>query len=176
MKLKKGKQGGKQLGTLDPLLDYQPSGPFKGRSQSVVQGADQATSYGGEPNMSTMNEESNTKEKRQNREFKRVTPSLKDLDIRKLIGKYPVNQEKEAHKYSESAKNATDDIIREVNKELFSGNTRRYSNFVDMGMLYEDYTINQNQRTADILKEVAVSDTKTLKKAYNFRLVDMLEH
>ena len=44
-----------------------------------------------------------------------------------------------------------------------------------MGILYEDYNIKQNVRTADILKEVAISDTKTLKKAYNFRLVDMLE-
>ena len=43
-------------------------------------------------------------------------------------------------------------------------------------MLYEDYTINQNLKTSDLLKEVSVSDTKTIKKAYNFRLADMLDH
>ena len=70
-----------------------------------------------------------------------MTPSLKDIDIKKMLGKYPVNHDKEAHEQTESAKNTTDDIIKKVNKELFTGNTRRYSNFVDMGMLYEGYTI-----------------------------------
>ena len=84
MKLKKGRLGGTQFGTLDPLMDFKPNAtPFKGRSQSVVQGGHERPEE---------NDNSNIKQKKQNREFKRVTPSVRDLDIKKLIGKYPVNQ------------------------------------------------------------------------------------
>ena len=82
---------------------------------------------------------------------------------------------KEAKDQNETARTGTLDLIKKVNGELHSGTTKRYCNFVDMGKLAEDYNIKQTLKTADILKELAASDTKTLKKAYNFRLVDMLE-
>lgn len=116
-----------------------------------------------------------TNAKKHRKKFLRETPSIQDMEIRKLIGKYPIAVTKDVKESNTHAKTGTLDIIRQVNEELFSGNTKRYSNFVNMGMLYEDYTINQNQKTAELLKEIATSDTKTLKKAYNFRLVDMLE-
>ena len=44
-----------------------------------------------------------------------------------------------------------------------------------MGLLNEKYAIDQTLQTATLLKEIDGSETKGLKKAYNFRLVDKLE-
>jgi len=100
------------------------------------------------------------------------TPSISDLDIRKMIGKYPVDQVTVAKK---GEKEKTVEIIAKINEELNSGNTSRYCNYINMGMMNEKYAIDQTLMTASILKEIDVSEQKQLKKAYNFRLVDMLE-
>ena len=72
-------------------------------------------------------------------------------------------------------KTETTDIIKKINEELQSGKTKKYTNYIDMGMLNEQFAINETLKTASILQEVDKQDTQGLKKAYNFRLVDMLE-
>ena len=112
IKLRHGRPDGSQFGTLDPKLDFKPS-PFKPRSQSVVAGASQTNTYGGDhDNNNSMMDETNRQTERSNRKFLRETPSIKDMDIRKLIGKYPVAMTKDAKEYTESAKNGTLDIIK----------------------------------------------------------------
>ena len=44
-----------------------------------------------------------------------------------------------------------------------------------MGMMYEQFNIDQTLTTAKLLQELNKYDQKGLKKAYNFRLVDLLE-
>jgi len=166
LKHRRGRPDGVKYGTLDPS---EGTKAIERRSKSVVPTTtldpDEGDGKDGKAKGPT----------RGNRAFLRPTPSLRDTAIKQLIGKYPVLVTKEAKDQNAEAKTGTLDLIRKVNDELFSGVTKRYCNFVDMGRLAEDYNIQQNLKTADILKELAASDTKTLKKAYNFRLVDMLE-
>jgi hypothetical protein len=58
-----------------------------------------------------------------------------------MIGKYPVesNGTKTDNK---DAKKDTSSIISKINEELNSGNTKRYCNYINMGLLNEKYAID----------------------------------
>jgi len=84
-----------------------------------------------------------------NRSFLQKTPSIKDIGVKQLIKKYPNNLAPTSVKQdSEIIRQGPSQIIKQVNQELFSKNTKRYCNFVDMGMLNEKYFIDQNLKTA----------------------------
>jgi len=113
--------------------------------------------------------------KRTNEQFLKHTPSLADMDIKKLIGKYPVKENAETRNKGKETKRRAQSIINQVNNELTSGHTKKCKNYVDMALMAEDFNISQTLATSDILKELENQDQKGLKKAFNFRLVDMLE-
>ena len=45
----------------------------------------------------------------------------------------------------------TNEIISKISKELGTGNTRKYINYIDMSMHQEDYSIGQVLKTAGLL-------------------------
>lgn len=75
--------------------------------------------------------------KKTNRQFLKQTPSIKDMDIRKLIGKYPIQNSTAVKQENKNLKIETSDIIKKINEELYSGKTKKYCNYIDMGMLNE---------------------------------------
>jgi hypothetical protein len=92
-------RGGSQFGTVIPQLSN-----VSLRSRSVVQKGESEKSYN---------------PKRTNRQFMKNTPSISDMDIRKMIGKYPVDH----LTAKKGEKEKTVDIIAKINEELNSGNT-----------------------------------------------------
>ena len=76
------------------------------------------------------------------RKFTKNTPSTKDLDIQKLIKNHPFRYKDVKVECSDNHKKETKSIIAAVNRELSFGNTRKYSNYVNMGMLAEQFTID----------------------------------
>ena len=61
---------------------------------------------------------------------------MKDLDIKSLIKKYPL-ETRALLVHQEENKNATVEIINKVNSELSTKNTKRFCNFINMNMLIE---------------------------------------
>jgi hypothetical protein len=107
LKLKKGKPGGSKYGT---FLDFNKD---EARSKSTIN------------------------PKKTNRQFLKHTPSINDMDIKKLIGKYPIQNSSAVKQENKNLKVETIDIIRKINEELTSGKTKKYCNYIDMGMLNE---------------------------------------
>ena len=66
-------------------------------------------------------------------------------------------------------------IIRNVTSELASGNTKKYSNYVNMGILSEQYNIDQTMMACAMLKEIDDQPAVDLKKVFNIKLVNQLE-
>ena len=88
----------------------------------------------------------------------KATPSIKDMDIRKLIGKYPIQNSTAVKQENKNLKIETTDIIKKINDELLSGKTKKYCNYIDMGMLNEQYAVKETLKTARILQDVDKQD------------------
>eukprot|EP00356_Strombidium_inclinatum_P016323 CAMPEP_0170489628 /NCGR_PEP_ID=MMETSP0208-20121228/7938_1 /TAXON_ID=197538 /ORGANISM="Strombidium inclinatum, Strain S3" /LENGTH=62 /DNA_ID=CAMNT_0010764617 /DNA_START=2029 /DNA_END=2217 /DNA_ORIENTATION=- len=58
---------------------------------------------------------------------------------------------KDAREENEQIKKDAHRIIHKINSELHSGNTKRYCNYIDMGMVNEEFAIDQNLKTASML-------------------------
>ena len=101
------------------------------------------------------------------------TPSVSELAS--LIKQYSTKASKDQEEEKRVMKSKASRIIQEVNDQLHDGSTKRYSNFINMGILQEKHNIAQVLNTAEILQELDTMDKKGIKKAYNFRLVDALE-
>ena len=64
------------------------------------------------------------------------------MDIKKLIGKYPVKETAETKEKGNETKWRAQSIINQVNKELTSGSTRKCKNYVDMALMAEDFNVS----------------------------------
>lgn len=108
------------------------------------------------------------------RKFLGQTPSVTSLAIQELIKKYP-KYNKDQKEENRLIRDRATRIIQHVNEALMDGSTKRYSNYVNMGLVQEKHSIQQVIQTADMLQDLGNTDKKGVKKAYNFRLVDELE-
>ena len=108
------------------------------------------------------------------RKFLAETPSVSSLAVQELIKKYPKHN-KDQKEENQLIKYQTSQIIQNVNDALMDGSTKRYSNYVNMGITQEKHSIRQVLQTAELLQDLEATDKKAMKKAYNFRLVDELE-
>lgn len=64
------------------------------------------------------------------------------MEIKKLIGKYPVKETAETKEKGTETKRRAQSIINQINNELTSGHTKKCKNYVDMALMAEDFNIN----------------------------------
>lgn len=76
-----------------------------------------------------------------NRSFLRKTPSISDLEVQTLIKKYPIKAPEDHEGANNMNKLKTNNIIDQINEELESKKTKRYANYVNMGMIAEKFNI-----------------------------------
>ena len=114
-------RGGSKFGTLNVTSKIEAK-PFEKRSKSVIR-APVPT------------------EKRTNKQFLKHTPSVKDMDIKKLIGKFPVKETAETKEAGNATKDKAQSIINQINTELTKGHTTKCKNYIDMALMAEDFNI-----------------------------------
>lgn len=55
------------------------------------------------------------------------------------------------------------------------GGTKRFCNYINMGLIFEKHNIQNILDTANIIDEIKDTDKKLIKKVYNLKLIDKLE-
>ena len=91
-----------------------------------------------------------------------------------MIKNYPPKDDEESVVENEDRLQA-DDIIRKITSELAGNKSKRYCNYVNMGILAEKYSIDQTLATSNVLKELDEEKPEILKKVYNVKLISLLE-
>ena len=76
---------------------------------------------------------------------------------------------------NEEYRSKTNKLIQKVSNQLEGTKTNQYCNFIDSNQAAERYNVDQVIKTSQLLKELEETDTKALKKMYNYKLINMLE-
>ena len=69
------------------------------------------------------------------------TPSNQDISVQALIKKYPVKIDDSKSESLNPLKQKTTELINQINDELSGHKTKRYSNYVNMAMIAEQFNI-----------------------------------
>lgn len=62
-----------------------------------------------------------------------------------------------------------------MSNQIEETKTNQYCKFIDSTQVAERYNVDQVVKTAKLLKDLEETDTKALKKMYNYKLINMLE-